>query len=277
MNPVFRALALLVVGLAVATVAIAEEASTQEQNPIASLDWHKGPATEDIAAKATIRTDADLSFLDEANSLRFLEMTGNIPEEGNFIVASESAQWWATFAFDPVGYVKDDEKIDADELLDTLKSGDAPSNEYRRKLGLGELHTVGWVVPPHYDTQTRQLEWGLKVRSDNGESVNYTVRLLGRTGVMNATLVADPETLDRDIPSFKASLAGFAFKPGETYAEYREGDRVAEYGLAALVVGGAAAVAAKTGFLAKFWKLIVLGVGALVAAVGKLFGRKKKA
>ncbi len=277
MKAVFLALCPFVLGLATGTAAFADDASAAEQNPIAALDWHKGPATEDIAAKATIRTDADLSFLDEANSRRFLELTGNIPEDGNFIVVSESQQWWATFAFDPVGYVKDDEKIDADELLETLKGGDAPSNEYRRQLGLGELHTVGWVVPPHYDTQTRQLEWGLKVRSDNGESVNYTVRLLGRTGVMNATLVADPETLDKDIPSFKASLAGFAFKPGETYAEYREGDRVAEYGLAALVVGGAAAVAAKTGFLAKFWKLIVLGVGALIAAASRLFRRSKKA
>ncbi|MBN8480508.1 MAG: DUF2167 domain-containing protein [Xanthomonadales bacterium] len=277
MNPLFRILFPLVTALALGTAAHAEDAPAQEQNPIASLDWHKGPATEDIAAKATIHTDADLSFLDEANSKRFLELTGNIPEDGNYIIASESAQWWATFAFDPVGYVKDDEKIDADELLATLKSGDAPSNEYRRSLGLGELHTVGWVVPPHYDAQTRRLEWGLKVRSGSGESVNYTVRLLGRTGVMNATLVADPQTLDKDIPLFKASLGGFAFKPGETYAEYKEGDRVAEYGLAALVVGGAAAVAAKTGFLAKFWKLIVLGAGALVAAVGRLFGRKKKA
>lgn len=261
-----------------ATPAWAQDAETGgEESPFAQLDWHKGPGNEDIARKASIRTSESVSFLDEANSRRFLELTGNIPEDGNYIIVSsaEDSDWWATFTFDPVGYVKDDEKIDADDLLSTLKSGDEPSNEYRRKIGLGELHTVGWVVPPHYDTQTRQLEWGLKLRSDEGETVNYTVRLLGRTGVMNATLVADPESLEKDIASFKTSLAGFAFQPGETYAEYKEGDRVAEYGLAALVVGGAAAIAAKTGFLAKFWKLIVGGVVGLFALVGKLFGRKK--
>jgi uncharacterized membrane-anchored protein len=256
--------------------AFAQEAAPKDaDSPFTALDWHRGPATENIASKATIKTVEDLSFLDEANSKRFLELTGNVPEEGNYIIVSDSSEWWATFSFDPSGYVKDDEKIDADDLLATLKGNDEPSNEYRRQLGLDELHTEGWAVPPHYDAQTRQLEWGLKLRSKDSVTVNYTVRLLGRTGVMNATLVADPESLEKDIPSFKASLAGFAFNPGETYAEYKEGDRVAEYGLAALVVGGAAAIAAKTGFLAKFWKLIVLGAAGLVGLLGKLFGRKK--
>ncbi len=271
-----KALLFTALTLFAAAPVIAQDA--EDDSPFSRLDWHRGPGSEDIARKATLRTGESISFLDEANSRRFLELTGNIPEDGNYIIVSstEDADWWATFTFDPVGYVKDDEKIDADELLSTLKDNDVPANEYRRQLGLGELHTIGWAVAPHYDTQTRRLEWGLRLRSDEGESVNYTVRLLGRTGVMNATLVTDPETLERDIPSFKASLAGFAFNPGETYAEYREGDRVAEYGLAALVVGGADAIAAKTGFLAKFWKLIVGGAVALFAALGKLFGRKKK-
>lgn len=264
----------LAVALSSAPV-LAQDTQAEEASPFASLDWHKGPAAEDIASKAVIKTTESLSFLDEANSKRFLEMTGNIPEEGNYIVVATEENWWATFTFDPVGYVKDDEKIDADALLATMKENDGPANEYRRKLGLGELHTEGWAVAPHYDEQTRRLEWALKLRSADGESVNYTVRLLGRTGVMNATLVSDPETLQRDVASFKTSLAGFAFKPGEGYAEYREGDRVAEYGLAALVVGGAAAVAAKTGFLAKFWKLIVGGVVGLFALLGKLFNRNK--
>lgn len=261
-----------------AVPALAQDvAENGEQNPFAQLDWHDGPRDEDIAGKATLRTTESVAFLDESNSRNFLQLTGNIPEDDNFIIAAsgEESDWWATFTFNPSGYVRDDEKIDADELLSTLKESDGPANEYRRELGLGELHTVGWVVPPHYDTATRRLEWGLKLRSAEGESVNYTVRLLGRTGVMNATLVTDQETIEKDVVSFKQSLDGFRFNSGETYAEYREGDRVAEYGLTALVAGGAVAIAAKTGFLAKFWKLIVGGGVALVAAIGKLFGRKK--
>ena len=68
----------------------------------------------------------------------------------------------------------------------------------------------------------------MRLLSEGQPVVNYTVRLLGRTGVMNATLVADPQTLQADVQSFKAALAGFEFNPGERYAEFREGDRCVE-------------------------------------------------
>jgi uncharacterized membrane-anchored protein len=42
----------------------------------------------------------------------------------NILVAPDNS-WWATFDFDPSGYVKDDEKIDADALLKQLKESDA--------------------------------------------------------------------------------------------------------------------------------------------------------
>lgn len=247
-----------------------------EADPLAELPWHVGPATEKVGSQAVFKTSADLAYLDQASSRTFLELTGNIPEDGLNIVASQSGDWWATFQFDDMGYVKDDEEINADELLETLKASDEPANEERARLGIPALHTEGWAVPPHYDTETKRLEWGLRLSSEGMPVVNYTIRILGRKGVMNAVLVADPETLQKDVAAFKAALAGFEFNPGERYAEYREGDRVAEYGLAALVVGGAAAVAAKSGLLAKFWKLIVGGVVVLAGVVKRIFSGRSK-
>jgi len=68
---------------------------------------------------------------------------------------------------------------------------------------------------------------------------------------------------------------------GQAYADFREGDRVAEYGLGALIVGGAAAVAAKKGFfavIAKFliagWKLLLVGLVAVGGFFKRLFGRR---
>jgi uncharacterized membrane-anchored protein len=273
MKTVFLTLALTVLSGGVA----AQDTSEEVASPFAALDWHRGPATENVGTVATLKTSAGLSFLDEENSRTFLGMTGNIPEDGNYIIVPEDANWWAAFTFDAMGYVKDDEEINADELLASLKSSDEGANDERRRLGLSELYTVGWSVPPHYDSQTKQLEWGVKVQSEGTVSVNYTVRLLGRRGVMNAILVADEETLKEDVATFKTALAGFSFNNGERYSEFVKGDKVAEYGLAALVVGGAAAVAAKSGLLAKFWKLIVFGAVGLFAMIGKLLGRKKDA
>ncbi len=180
-----------------------------------------------------------------------------------------------------MGYVKDDEKIDADAILKSIKDMDEPGNEERKRLGFGPLHTDGWYVAPHYDTQTKRLEWGLKLHSDEGVTLNYTVRLLGREGVMNATLVSSPEKLDNDVKSFKKALDGFEFASGKRYAEFQPGDHVAEIGLAALVAGGAAAIATKkgfwavlAGFFATAWKAIVAAVVGLGAWFKSKFNKK---
>lgn len=261
----------------------AEEAAApaEEANEFQKLDWHVGPNTEDIAAKATLKTNENLAFLDEANSTKFLELTGNIPGPGNFILVPKNSEWWAVFSFDPIGYVKDDEKIDGDALLKQLKEGDEASNEKRKELGIPPLYTEGWSVPPHYDTETKRLEWGLKLNSEGRTVLNYTIRLLGRTGVMDVTLVSSPETLTQDVAELKAVLPGFEFKSGERYAEYQEGDRVAEYGLAALIAGGAAAVATKkgfwaaiVGFFAAAWKFLAVAAVGAVAWIRSLFAKK---
>ena len=246
-----------------------------------SLDWHVGPKAENIASKATIKTDSTLAFLDEANSKKFLELTGNIPESGNFILMSIKNNWWATFSFNPLGYVKDDEKIDPDALLKQLKNSDAAANEERQKLGIPPLHTEGWYVLPHYDNESKRLEWGLKLLSEGHAVLNYTIRILGRTGVMNATLVSSPETLDADVKTFKAAFPGFEFNSGERYAEFKQGDRVAEFGLAALIAGGAAAVATKKGlwaviasFFVAAWKIVAVAAVGVLAWLRSLFNKK---
>ena len=98
----------------------------------------------------------------------------------------------------------------------------------------------------------------------------------------SSDLVADPVQLDTAIGEFKGAIQGFAFNPGQSYADFRSGDRVAEYGLGALIVGGAAAVAAKKGFfavilsaLAAGWKLVLVGFAAIGAFVRRLFSRNK--
>lgn len=273
------ALAWCVAGLSVHAADLTPE---QAQAQMAALPWVKGPTEVTVGGKAKIKIEKGLAYLSDKDSGKFLQLTGNLPSPGESILLAD--QWWAAFDFEPVGYVKDDEKLDPDALLKELKSSDGPGNEERRKLGMSELYTEGWVVPPHYDAESKHLEWGLKLRSPghNEPIINYTVRLLGRTGYENVVLVTSPETLDADVKSLKATLKSFDFNSGEKYSEFKPGDHVAEFGLGALVVGGAAAAMVKSGFwktilvaLAAGWKL-VLGVGiALLAGLGKFFGRNK--
>ena len=245
------------------------------------LAWQRGPGEGAIGAKAKISIPNGFSFLDERNTRRFLELMGNPPRDGHTMIAPANLDWFAVFSFDPVGYVKDDENIDAAALLDSLKKGDDPGNEERKRLGMSPIYTDGWHVPPHYDSGSKRLEWGMRLRDEKGGMhVNYTSRLLGRSGVMSAVLVSSPQTLNEDVKAFNGALAGYRFNAGEQYAEFKSGDKIAEYGLAALVVGGAAAAAAKAGLfksLGKFlWVIIGGGLMGGWALLKKLFGRKEK-
>jgi uncharacterized membrane-anchored protein len=271
-----RALLGLVLALAVLTAPLLAFSQTppdrdSAREQLKSLAWQRGPTEAQIASVATLKVADGQAFLDAPNTKKFLQLNGNPPRDNHYTLLG--ANWFAVFYFENSGYVKDDEKLDAAELLKTIQAGDEPSNQERKQLGMPPLYTVGWHVPPHYDLTTKQLEWGMRLRSeDNDAIVNYTIRLLGRRGVVHATLVSDPEHLDRDIGEFRRALTSYAFVPGEKYSEFRAGDKVAEY-LAALVLGGAAAVAAKSGFGKAIAKFVVIGVAAAGSAVAAFFRR----
>lgn len=272
----------IMLGLVIAFGAQAAEEESPQIKEIQALRWQKG-GSGDIASMASVKVPDGYGFLGEADTSKFLQLAGNPPRPNHYLIAPQSLSWFAIFNFDESGYVKDDEKINAPELLKKLQSSDAAGNEERKRLNMPAIYTDGWAIEPHYDAVTKRLEWGLRLRGEDGHPVvNYTSRILGRSGVMEATLVADPETLTEDIAQFQKVLTSFDYNSGHKYSEFKQGDKVAAYGLAALVLGGAAAVATKKGFwavlggfIAAGWKLIAAAFVALFAGIGKFLGRKK--
>jgi uncharacterized membrane-anchored protein len=241
MRFVFYVVCLITLVFTTVSPVMAQSKSAQVQQPsaqdnawaqIQKLDWKLGPTRGPIAGVAAITVPQGAAFLASTGTRRFLELQGNPGSDGMYTFAPGDLRWFAIFAFDPSGYVRDDEKIDPDALLEILKKGNAEGNEERRRRGLGTLVLEDWYVVPHYDVQTKRLEWGTRLRPQSGGVVvNYTIRLLGRSGVMSATLVSDPTSLDQDVRAFKAALTGFDFDQGQKYSEFRSGDKVAEYGL----------------------------------------------
>ena len=249
------------------------------------LPWVKGPTTGQIGANASINVPDGYLFLGPEGAREFNRLTENPDGDvDEYILAKADLSWVAFFSFDPVGYVKDDEKLEADDLLKSVSEGTEASNEERREHGWDPVHVTGWAFKPQYDTGIKSLEWAFRLKGEHspGETINYNTRLLGRRGVMQVLLLTGPSELQASVADFKARLPGFAFKAGESYADFRAGDHVAEYGLAALVTGGAVAVAAKKGlfaaigvFLLKAWKLVLIGIAAVGAGVRKFFGKDK--
>lgn len=263
-----------------ASLAVAAESEQDVGAEMQKLPWQAGPGTGDVGSRSKIQIPDGARLLPESSGSRFLELTGNLPEPGDTVLVRD--HWWATLSFEESGYVKDDEKLDPDELLAAMRKNEERGNEERRKRGIPTLVNEGWVVQPHYDPATKYLEYGVRLRSSDSPRpvVNYTMRLLSRRGYETVTLVTTPETLQADVQDLHKVLGGFNFNPGESYAEFRAGDHVAEFGLGALVLGGAAAAAMKAGWfkgllaaLVAGWKFVAAAVVAGFAGIKRLFGR----
>lgn len=273
-----RMAATLAMGLLWCNLALAQAKDVSE------LPWVEGPTNGQVGANAQIRVPEGYAFLGPDGAREFNRLTEN-PDSGvdEYVLAKDDLSWVAFFSFDPVGYVKDDDKLEADDLLKSVTEGTEASNEERKKNGWDSIHVTGWAFKPQYDSGIKSLEWAFRLKGEHssGESINYNTRLLGRRGVMQVLLVTGPDKLQASVADFKSKLPGFNFKDGDRYADFRSGDHVAEYGLAALVTGGAAAVAAKKGvfaaigiFLLKMWKLVMVGLAAVAAGIRKFFGGK---
>lgn len=215
---------------------------------------------------------------DGSDTRLLMEGMGNPPSHDEVgLIAPDGLDWFVVFEFSNTGYVKDDEKssLDADAILASLVKANNQANEARKKMGFGPLTILGWEQQPHYDILTNNLTWAIRGREDGGSLViNHNTRLLGRSGVMRVTLVGSPDVLPRIMRDYRARLGTFTFNAGHRYSEFRQGDKIAKYGLSALIVGGATAVAVKSGAAKGLWKLLVLvGVGA-AAGLGRLFRRR---
>lgn len=248
---------------------------TLEQQ-ISELNWLAPGSVGRVTDKAEFRVTDGYTFLGSADTDKFLKINGNLPRGNSYTVASVNANWFGILDFVADGYVKDDEKIDADELLSALKEGNAQANEERRKQGYPALTLEGWFFPPRYDTVNNRLEWGTKLRSEQDQSliVNVSTKILGRSGYTSAILVTEPATMEQDLLDFKAALKNFDYVSGEKYSEWKEGDKVAAYGLGALVLGGAAAAATSKGGIKAVGLAILAGLAALWAGIKRFFGRK---
>ena len=194
--------------------------------------------------------------------------------------------WVVTIRYSEDGYVKDSDasKLNYDDLLKQMQKAVEAANPGRQKQGYPAVTLVGWAAAPHYDADTHKLYWArdLKFEGAQHDTLNYAIRILGRRGVLELNAVAGISQfaeIDQQTPQI---LSMVDFKEGNRYADFDpKTDKVATYGIAALVAGGALAAAAKLGLFKLLWvgllafkKVIIVGVIALAAFFKKMFARR---
>ncbi len=254
------------------------EAPAQEPNEftklVDSIDW-KTSGSAPVGKMATIEVPEGYRYTGGPGTIKLMEMYGNLTSGQELgYISPMDLSWFALFEFADVGYVKDDEKdkLDPDHILEQLRQGQAQANSELSKRGMPTLIINGWKKEPFYNPDTKNLEWAIRLTSsDGGQMVNYKTKILGRRGVMEVVLVCGEDELDAVVPQYQKLLTGFSYKKEDSYASFEKGDKVAEYGLTGLIVGGGLLAAAKSGILSKFWKLIVAGVVGIGALLKRLF------
>lgn len=286
-------LCLILPFMAPAQAADAAAAPVTAESFVASLKFQQGDITLP-GNIATLKLPPSFRYLPPADAERLLvEGWGNPPGNNTLgmIVATDASPmseqgWGVILTYEKDGHVKDDDadSIKYDELLKDMQQGVLDSNAERKEKGYRPMTLVGWAEAPYYDKASHKLYWAKELKSEGAStsSLNYNVRVLGREGVLVLNAVAGMDQIGQIKGEMKNVTAFTEFTSGNRYADFdAKTDKVAEYGLAALVAGG---VAAKLGFFGKlfglllaFKKLIFIGVAAAGAGLFKLLGRKEKA
>ncbi|WP_315838392.1 DUF2167 domain-containing protein [Bradyrhizobium prioriisuperbiae] len=268
----------------------ARKAEMQAAWQAAEKGGKAGPADITLIDQATLKLPVDYFFVPKAEGARVLRAMGNVVNEASFVGlvvgTRQNDNWIVVIRHVKDGYIKDDDakNWNADELLKNLKDGAEEANKDRVARGFPEMQVIGWVEPPAYDAASHRLVWSLLAK-DKGEAdtapkaINYNTYALGRDGYFSLNLLSGSERIAGEKHVAHELLADLSYDVGKRYEDFSPTtDRIAEYGLMALVGGVAAKklglFALMAGVVLKFGKLFAVGAAVAGAGLLKFFRRK---
>ena len=248
-----------------------------------------GPAHVALRGDATLDLPDGFAFLPEKAAREFMKRIGNDTDEGfrGIVLPRKRNNWFVFLEYNASGYIKDDDakEWDADSMLADIRRNTETANVERKVRGVPELEILGWVEKPHYDSATHRMIWSISARdkatkNDAGNIINYRTLVLGRQGYIALVMVTDLSAIPAQKPVALLLLSKLHFESGKRYTDFNSStDRVAEYGLAALIGG---VVVHKLGFFAllaafaaKAAKFIGVAAVAAFAAFRRFFRRGK--
>ena len=187
--------------------------------------------------------------------------------------------WAFIITYDEMGYVKDDDAddIDYDEMLTSLQEDTKEVNKEREAAGYEPIELIGWASKPYYDADKKVLHWAkeLKFGTNDFNTLNYNVRILGRKGVLVMNAVASMSELGEVQKNISPVLSSFEFSDGLQYKQFDPDiDEVAAWGIGGLVAGKILAKAGLFAILLKYIKVIGLAVAALFGGIWRWWKKK---
>jgi uncharacterized membrane-anchored protein len=233
------------------------------------LNWRTGFGNYNLPkshAVINLRSGQALLLGADAERYSWLSSGTEFPDtEAVLTYDSASSNAEVYYEWRDEGYVSDSDwaDVNADQLLEDYREGTEAANDERVANGFEPMHVVEWLEQPHYDKTTHTITYAIELKDKDGSWANAFALRLGRAGYTEFTWVGSvglfqgaggrPALLNE-------ALVSHSYAEGHRYADFKEGDKIAAYGVAGLV---AAAIGAK------------LGKGLIAALIAFLIAGKK--
>lgn len=259
----------------------------------AALHWQDGNRSFDLPLSgSTLNLDGQYHILLGADARRqvFLDNGEEFPDT-EAVVVDNQGEAEVEFSFTHDGHVQDDDwkDINPTDFLQQMQENQVKGNERRAANGKEPLTIIGWLQRPTYDTATHTASWAFELSEKGQHFVNAKALQLSRDGFSELTWIGSMDSYhaaNGQPAMLSAMLGDHSYKLGSRYIDFKEGDKVAGYGIAALVAGiigvklGKGLIAAAIAFLViagkKFGVIAALVAGGAASRFKSLFRRKSK-
>jgi uncharacterized membrane-anchored protein len=259
----------------------------------AALHWREGNQNYDLPLSgSSLKLDNNYHVLIGADARRqvFLDNGEDFPDT-EAVVVDDKGEAEVEFGFTHDGHVQDNDwkDIDPTDFLKQMQANQVDGNKRRAANGKEPLTIVGWLQRPTYDASTHTASWAFELSEKDQHFVNAKALQLSREGFSELTWIGSMESYhaENGQPAMLTDMLGnHTYKLGSRYIDFKEGDKVAGYGIAALVAGiigvklGKGLIAAAIAFLViagkKFGVIAALVAGGAATRFKSLFRRKSK-
>ncbi|WP_394759443.1 DUF2167 domain-containing protein [Flavobacterium sp.] len=286
MKKIISSLLLLIVFIA---SSYAQDSLTIDYDKIEKSLIYKTGKIEFPSGNAILSVPKGFKFLDAKQTQYVLKDLWGNPEDttvlGSIVPDNKGVMndnsWLFVINYQEDGYVKDDDAndINYDDLLKDIQEEMRNENPERIKQGFGSVELVGWASKPFYDEKLKVLHWAKEIKfgKSKDNTLNYDLRVLGRKGMYTISAVASMHELAEVKASIPNVINSIQFKEGHTYFNFDEDtDTVAAWTIGGLVAGKVLAKVGIFAVIAKFGKVIFIGLIAAFAAVKKFFFGNKE-
>lgn len=212
------------------------------------IKWVIGPTKADLGTVAEVEIPEGYRLTDAAGARVLLERMKNPATLGLAgILMPESGAWWVVLEFNDIGYLPPTtvKWISKDTILKGMQVKIEAQNKLRAKQGAPPITALNWELAPEYNAADDSLAYAIQIETGADKIINQSVRLLGRKGVLTATVVQKVKAAP-DKAALKELMKSIAFKNGLRYADYQEGDKVAKVDMYQLITGEEQMIASVT-------------------------------